>query len=385
MINTDVKLKGRQLYEERLAFAHRFILYYPGKDKLHAAWDFHTHFFEHFEGSPRLFFKSTTGTSGKSSAMKLSWFFVKNPILTGYAGAGLVRKVNSEIKQGRPPTVLYDEVQEVFGPKGDDRLRGLLYSYTKGIPATIYEANEQGFIDLELCCPVNMSGLTTKYEIPENFLERCISIDMPKKLNREEKEELEFYERMNEIGDNLRLPIEEWTNNLSHEDFLEIRPMVRDYLKSRGIRSRDRENFQHLAESVYFCGDAAFEEFVKIAENYIDKKPDPKLSRNEQMLRDLHQYVSAKEPTFIFTNELCKFLNCLDDSPWKDYRKGQGITGHHIAPLVKDYGITPDRDSTGDHRGYQIKPCLDPWERIAGLPPPPYLKEIGVVPDDLTV
>jgi hypothetical protein len=139
-----------------------------------------------------------------------------------------------------------------------------------------------------------------------------------------------------------------------------------------------------LGETAYLFGDDVFEEFVSIAQEHLKTKPKNKLSRNEEMLKAIYEFVSQKKPSFIFTNKLCEFLNAMD-GPWKDYRKGQGITGHSIWPLLKPYEIEADTEAAGDLRGCQIKPFLDPWQRVLQLELPGYLAGIGIVPDNLTI
>lgn len=79
-----------------------------------------------WESTPRIAFLSPEPGSGKSRSLEVSELLVPRPVeAVNVTPAYLFRKVGSD--DGRP-TVLYDEIDTVFGPRAKDNeeIRGLL-------------------------------------------------------------------------------------------------------------------------------------------------------------------------------------------------------------------------------------------------------------------
>jgi len=71
-MTTESKLEGRKLFEERLAFGKKYIVYPSDQAAIaHALMDSHTHLIQHFSSSPRFFFTATQGSSGKTAATQV--------------------------------------------------------------------------------------------------------------------------------------------------------------------------------------------------------------------------------------------------------------------------------------------------------------------------
>jgi len=89
-------------------------------------WCAHTHMLNAFETTPRLALLSPEPGSGKTRALEILELLVHRPLLTvNVTPAYLFRKVGDE---AGPPTLLYDEIDTVFGPKAKDNedIRGML-------------------------------------------------------------------------------------------------------------------------------------------------------------------------------------------------------------------------------------------------------------------
>ena len=81
-----------------------------------------------WDSTPRIAFLSPEPGSGKTRAMEVTELLVPNPVAAvNVTPAYLFRKVGSE--EG-PPTILFDEIDTVFGPKAKEHeeLRALLNS-----------------------------------------------------------------------------------------------------------------------------------------------------------------------------------------------------------------------------------------------------------------
>src|SRR5262249_44014875 len=98
-------------------FLRRFIVY-PSEHALvaHVLWMAHPHLSMSSDTTPRLAFMSAEKESGKTRALEITALFVPNPILSFSASsASLVRIIAAGHENHEPPTILYDEIDNVFG------------------------------------------------------------------------------------------------------------------------------------------------------------------------------------------------------------------------------------------------------------------------------
>ena len=92
----------------------------------HTLWIAHTWLMDAWDSTPRIAFLSPEPGSGKSRALEVTEPLVPRPVhAVNTTPAYLFRKVSDE---AGPPTILYDEIDTVFGPKAKDNedIRGML-------------------------------------------------------------------------------------------------------------------------------------------------------------------------------------------------------------------------------------------------------------------
>jgi hypothetical protein len=121
--------EGAALLEDVLKFLSRFIAY-PSDHALiaHVLWIAHTHLMTAWESTPRLAFLSPEPASGKTRSMEVTELLVPMAVAAvNVTPAYLFRKVGGE---DGPPTILFDEIDTVFGPKAKEHeeIRALLNS-----------------------------------------------------------------------------------------------------------------------------------------------------------------------------------------------------------------------------------------------------------------
>ena len=118
---------GAALLDKVYVFLGRFVAYPSEHARVaHTLWIAHTHAMDAFESTPRLAFLSPEPASGKTRALEVTEPLVPRPVeAVNVTPAYLFRKVADE--DGRP-TILFDEIDTVFGPKAKDNeeIRGLL-------------------------------------------------------------------------------------------------------------------------------------------------------------------------------------------------------------------------------------------------------------------
>jgi hypothetical protein len=208
--------RGRRMLADVGAFLGRFISY-PSEHALtaHALWCLHTHLMHEWDTTPRLAFLSAEPSSGKTRALEITELVVPNAtVAVNVTPAYLFRKVGGE----GPVTILYDEIDTVFGPKARDNeeLRGLLNAgHRKGAVAgrcvvrgKIVETEE-----ISAYAAVAMAGIGW---LPDTILSRSVIIRMRR---RHADERVEPYRRrIHEVeGWRLRDSIAAWAQSATIE------------------------------------------------------------------------------------------------------------------------------------------------------------------------
>ena len=164
--------------------------------------------------TPRIAFLSPEPNSGKTRALEVSELLVPRPVeAINVTPAYLFRKVGSA--DGRP-TILFDEIDTVFGPKARDNeeIRGLLNAgHRRGAVAgrcvmrgKIVETEE-----IPAYCAVALAGIG---DLPDTILSRSVIIKMRR---RAPNEIVEPYRRRLHGGEGhaLRARLEDWAAAVS--------------------------------------------------------------------------------------------------------------------------------------------------------------------------
>ena len=114
--------RGAAMLARIEAFLIRFVAY-PSAHAVvaHVLWIVHTHAMAAWESTPRIAFLSPEPASGKTRALEVSELLVPRPIeAVNTSPAYLFRKVSDP---DGLPTILFDEIDTVFGPKAKKTMR----------------------------------------------------------------------------------------------------------------------------------------------------------------------------------------------------------------------------------------------------------------------
>ncbi len=127
---TDVTLpqnESAHVLDAVETYVARFIVYPSEHERIaHVLWIAHTWLMDKWESTPRIAFLSPEPASGKSRALEVTEPLVPRPVhAINTTPAYLFRKVSDP---DGAPTILYDEIDTVFGPRAKDNedIRGLL-------------------------------------------------------------------------------------------------------------------------------------------------------------------------------------------------------------------------------------------------------------------
>ena len=203
---------GAQLLADIHDFLGKYVVYpTPEAQIAHAVWVIHTHMMEAWISTPRIAFLSPEPESGKSRALEVTELLVPSPIIAvNVTPAYMFRKVG-ESDEGIWHTILYDEIDTIFGPKakGNEEIRGLLNAgHRRGAVAgrCVVKGRKIETEEIPAYCAVALAGLGN---LPDTITSRSILILMRRRSGTEKVEAFRR-RRVEKAGKLLRERIEMW-------------------------------------------------------------------------------------------------------------------------------------------------------------------------------
>ncbi|MGW5332391.1 DUF3631 domain-containing protein [Streptomyces bauhiniae] len=362
-------IDGAALLNEVEAFHRRFNVFPTEAAYVAVAlWDAHAHLIDCFETTPRIAFLSPEPGSGKSRALEIVELLTPRPVATVSASANaLYRLVDSA--EGLP-TVLFDEVDTIFGPKAgaDEALRGFLnagYRRIGGALRCVGEGSNQNAQVFNSYCAVAMAGLGS---LPDTVLTRSVIVRMRKRAPNEKVEP--YRQRVHEKqGHALRDRLAKWADS------------VRDRVAGawpempEGVTDRPADVWEPLLAVADAVGGhwpnrarTACLELISAAHD------NDEASLGVRLLTDLRDRVFCgidRMPTAAIIECLLR----MDDAPWGDL-DDKPINARSLARLLGQY-VTPAnnpikprtfRTPSGTPKGYYAEDLTDAWTRYC--PPP---------------
>ncbi|MBN3928947.1 DUF3631 domain-containing protein [Streptomyces verrucosisporus] len=372
-------IDGAALLNEVEGFHRRFNAF-PSEAAYVAVtlWDAHAHLLDCFDSTPRLAFLSPEPGSGKSRALEIVETLVPQPMVAVNASAAaLFRAVSGA--DGRP-TILFDEIDTVFGPKAgeNEELRGFLNAGHRRSGVTyrcVGDGANQSVQAFPSYCAVAVAGLGS---LPDTILTRSVIIRMRRRAPNEKVEP--FRQRIHEKqGHALRDRLAAWAE--------QARPMVDGVFPEmpEGVTDRPADVWEPLLAVADAIGGtwpqrarAACAELVSAA------RVDDKGSLGIRLLTDLRDHVFNgidRLPTVAILDR----LHSLEESPWADYY-GKPLDARRLARLLREY-VTADntpivtrniKNGQSVLKGYYAEDLWDAWQRYC---PPPSGSPLLPLPD----
>ncbi|CAN3128576.1 DUF3631 domain-containing protein [Mycobacterium sp. smrl_JER01] len=356
---------GSEVLNAVETFLARFVAY-PSTHALvaHVLWIVHCWFIDAWESTPRIAFLSPEPGSGKSRALEVSEPLVPRPVhAVNTTPAYLFRKVSDEA--GRP-TILYDEIDTVFGPKAKDNedIRGMLNAgHRKG--ATAGRCVMRGKVveteELPAYCAVALAGLD---DLPDTIMTRAVVVRMRRRAPNEQIEPWRL--RVNGAeAEKLSNRLAEWSLSVADEltgDFWpDMPPEVVD---------RDADVWEALLAVANLAGGdwprRAREAAVALVAASKQRAP----SVGVLLLRDIRAAFAAADLDSLTTEQLLLNLNQMEESPWSSIRRGDPLDSRGLSQRLGKYGISSKLHvSERGIRGYTRTQFEDAWSRY--LPPEP--------------
>lgn len=352
---------GALLLHDTRAFTGRFIAY--PSDAAHAAhvlWIAHTHLMDAWESTPRFAALSPEPASGKTRLLEITELLVPNPVeAVNVTPAYLFRKVGGA---DGPPTILFDEIDTVFGPRAKDNeeIRGLLNAgHRRGAVAgrCVVRGKEVYTEEIPAYCAVALAGLG---EVPDTILSRSIVARMKRRAPDEHIEP--YRRRLNETeGHELRDRLADWAG--------QVRDACADAWPDMpaGIADRDAD----VWEPLFAVADAAGGQWPQLARvsavTLVTESKGGSPSLGIQLLRDLRDVFAEHDA--MATDDILPALHQIDLSPWGDMR-GKPLDARGLAQRLRKYGARPKPIRIGERvaKGYARTDLHDPWMRYLGPP-----------------
>jgi hypothetical protein len=337
------------------AFLRRFVSY-PSEHALtaHLLWIAHAHLMDKWDSTPRLAFLSAEPSSGKTRALEITELLVPRPMLAvNLSPAYIFRKVGDE--QGLP-TILYDEIDTVFGPKAkeNEEIRGLLNAgHRRGAKAGRCVVRGKTVLteEIQAYSALALAGIGW---LPDTILSRSVIIRMRR---RKAGERVEPYRRRLHAsqGEEVRQHIETWANYIRNDD-IEWPELPSE------IQDRDAD----IWEPLIAIADAAGGDWptrarkAAVALVAVSKDVEPSLG----ILLLAHMQIAFGEAEKLPTEVILKRLHELPEAPWNNL-KGKPLDDRGLARRLREYGIKPRvlRIGEATPRGYERKDFADGWER----------------------
>jgi hypothetical protein len=364
IIKPDPHADGAVLLDDVRAFLGRFVAY-PSEHAhvAHTLWIAHAHLMNLWESTPRIAFLSPEPESGKTRALEVSELLVPCPVMAvNVSPAYLFRKVGAD---DGPPTILFDEVDTVFGPKAGDHeeVRGLLNAgHRKGAVAgrCIVRGQTVETEELPAYCAVALAGIGDM--LPDTILSRSVIVPMRRRAPHERVEP--FRPRLvTAAGNRLRDRLAAWAAGAIPR-IIGVWPEMPD-----GVQDRAADVWEALLAVADAAGghwpDTARVSAVTLVMLLQEAKGE---SLGLRLLNDVRTVFgeSVALPTATLLTKLCG----LPESPWADMR-GKPLNDRGLAVRLRRYEIKPKviRVGATTHRGYVREDFVDAWCRY--LPPSP--------------
>ncbi len=368
------ELDGAAILLQVEAFLRRFISY-PSESAYiaHVLWIAHTWRMDLWDSTPRIAFLSPEPSSGKSRCLEVMEYLVPRAIhAVDATPAYIFRKISDTAGL---PTILYDEIDAVFGAKAKDNedIRAVLNAgHRKGAVAgrVAMRGTTAKLEELPSYCAVALAGLN---DLPDTIMSRSIIIRMKRRVT-EEKVEPWRRRRYRTQAKELGSALAEWTSLLPEELPW---PEMPD-----GITDRNADIWEALLVVADAAGGEWPERARAAAVELVASAADRTQSIGVLLLTDLVGIFVENGKHQISTSILVLALQRIEDSSWTEHLRGKPITNRWMISKLKMFNIFPlqTRVNKKMTRGFLAKDILESARRYCG----PEIQEQLEVLEDIT-
>jgi hypothetical protein len=363
---TKAKLvsKGAAVLDAVYAFIGRFVVFPDDHARVAVAlWAAHAHAPDASETTARLAFLSPEPESGKTRALETLELLVPNPVQSvNVSPAYLFRKIADE--EMGPPTILFDEIDTIFGPKARDNedLRGLLNAgYRRGamVGRCVMVGKTVKTEESPCFCPVALAGIG---DLPHTILSRAIVIPMRRRAPGEKVEP--FRRRvLEDEGHQLRDRLVAW--------IAAVKPTLADAWPTLpdGVEDRSADIWEPLLAIADAAGGSWPQRARVSAVSFVTHFRRTPQSPGIRLLADLRTVFGGRDQ--MSTVDILAALNGLEEAPWANL-KGKALDARGLSNRLGKYGVKPKTvrlDATTTAKGYAREDLHDVWARYLSASP----------------
>lgn len=324
----------------------RFLVSGPMVPEILAIWSLHTYLTGASPYTPILALLSPEKRCGKSVALTLLSHLTRRPLVTANATpAALYRAI-----EAWRPTLLIDEFDSHSRDEAQVELRNILNSgFHRSGSVLRCEGEDSIPTPFTTFCPKAVASIG---DLPETAMDRAIIIRLRRKLRTETTERLRKFD-----CPELRQQCVRWAAD--HAAILQdASPSLPEVLNDR--QQDIWEPLLAIADQV--GGDwprILREAAVLIAGEQTDE------GFGLMLLQDIDAIFADTGFDRIATSDLLERLNGLDERPWSTFAKGQPLTAHRLARLLKPYDVLSQsvRSEKQTFKGYYRDNFTEAWDR----------------------
>ncbi|MEO3842757.1 DUF3631 domain-containing protein [Streptomyces sp. B22F1] len=349
------------LTELRSAIARYVVL--PNQEALTAVtlWVAASHIQPVLQHAPRMAIVGPTKKCGKSRLLDILAETVNRPMITVNTSPAVIFRVIGM----KPPTLLVDEADTIFGAKvaeKNEELRGLLNAgHQRNRPAWRITGPEHKPTAFPTFAMAALAGIG---DLPDTIMDRAIVIRMQRRRKGEEITDFRVPRDSRPLND-LRDRLTAWLTPLTEQAAETAPPMP--------VADRAADTWEPLV----LVADLAGGEWPTLARTACvamtahEAGQDEEASLKTRLLRDIRRaFAEAGDPTAMRSRDLLAAL-CQDaEAPWADH-SSNGFNAHHLSSLLRDFGIRPVNIRFPDGtqaKGYPRSKFTDPWDRYCPEP-----------------
>lgn len=343
-----------------------------GQDQLHAIalWVLHTYAIEAADTTPYLSITSPEKRCGKSLLLDVLSEIVARPMMTANASnAAIFRSLGGIDETGLPVTLLFDELDAIFGKtqgESKEELRGLINAgHRRGSP--VYRCTGEKMDTVKAFPVFGPKALAGIGGPPDTIADRSIPIS----LRRKSRGETVDRGRVRIVQEATR-PVKEQAPRWAERVIGELADSAPDLPEKLSDRAQDG------AEPLLAIADLAGGDWPEKARASLVDLHASKAENAEEdgwgirLLADVRAVFDHAGVDRLGTHDLLEALKADEEAPWGDWGKSpDGLKPRGLAKLLRRYGIHPDtiRFDAGLAKGYKRENFEDAWRRYLPAPP----------------
>jgi hypothetical protein len=351
------EFSGAWVLNQIESYIGRFVAYPSDHARVaHTLWIAHAHLMDCWESTPRIAFNSPERGSGKTRALEVTEPLVPNPVhAVNVSPAYLFRKVGDD--EGGRPTILYDEIDTLFGSKVQDtgEIRGLLNAGHRRGAVTgrcVVVGKRVQTEEIPAYCAVALAGLG---KLPDTIASRSILIEMRRRAPNELVEP--FRHRVHTPqAIALRDLLGGWCAGIA-ASLTDAQPEI-----PQGVDDRDADCWEPLLAVAATAGGDWPKRARAAAISLVAGAAERTQTTGVQLLSDLYDVFAGADK--LSTESILLRLHSLPESAWADVY-GKPLNDRGLATRLRKYGVKPKAVRIGDStpRGYVAADLADVWAR----------------------